>query len=275
MEKFKSTSFVILFSALSVLLNIAVASAADPKLTLKTAVDTKTYSLKELHAKLKSVTVTIQDPVYHTEKTYDGFALEDVFQLLGPLPEDSDEWVFTALDGYAPSISVNAAKKFHPVLTYSEHGKKGYTKVDQGKAKVDPGPFYVIWKEGKEVGEEFPWPYQLASIELVSYAKKFPKLFPKSDLKMSASAKNGFNTFKGLCVRCHSVNLEGGDLAPELNIPKNVTEYWKEDVLRDFIQNATAFRAKSKMPSFEKVLTPKQVDEVIDYLKVMKNSKIQ
>ena len=84
----------------------------------------------------------------------------------------------------------------------------------------------------------------------------------------------GFAIFKSSCIRCHSINLQGGDLGPELNAPQNVTEYWRPEILRAFIQNSTAFRYKSKMPAFPD-MTAKQLDQLLAYLKHMKEHKIK
>ena len=84
----------------------------------------------------------------------------------------------------------------------------------------------------------------------------------------------GFVMFKNDCIRCHSINLQGGDVGPELNAPQNVTEYWRPEVLRDFIRDAPGFRFKSKMPSFSH-LKSEQLDHLIAYLTHMKTFKIQ
>lgn len=263
-----------LFGFLVTLILPGTSLAAGPNLTLIVGGVKKTHSLSELKSKLKSVTVSVNDTVYHQQKTYDGFLLNDFLALSGPIPADSDEIVFTAIDGYTPSIAMKKAKDHHPVLTYAEHGKSHYEKVVQGKATLDPGPFYVVWSDESGVGEEYPWPYQIASIELVSFEKKFPKLYPKN-APASSQVMNGFMTYKNLCMRCHSINLEGGELAPELNVPKNITEYWDAKTLHEFIKNASSFRLKSKMPPFLNVLTDEQISEVIEYLKWMKGLKIQ
>jgi cytochrome c2 len=79
--------------------------------------------------------------------------------------------------------------------------------------------------------------------------------------------------FSRYCIRCHSVNLFGGKVGPELNIPKNITEYFKEQDLPKFILNANAYRAGTKMPNFESIITTDDAENIVHYLKQMKSEK--
>jgi cytochrome c2 len=60
-------------------------------------------------------------------------------------------------------------------------------------------------------------------------------------------------------------------MGPELNYPKSVTEYWKENELVDYIVNPASFRNKVKMPTLG--LTKQQSQEIVDYLKYMSENK--
>jgi mono/diheme cytochrome c family protein len=229
-------------------------------------------NLRELKKKLPKQTITFDDPVYRRKMTYDAFPLRDLLQLAGASPEDkADELVFTASDGYSPNMKFSRLKNLKGYLAFQEHGKSGqFTGINQGKSKISPGPFYVVW-EG-DAQSEIPWPYQLVKIEVVDWAKKYPLVIPPNAAAESTTMK-GFALFKAECIRCHSINLQGGDLGPELNAPQNVTEYWKPEVLRAFIHDAPSFRYKSKMPSFSH-LKPEQIEQLISYLAHMKAFKI-
>jgi mono/diheme cytochrome c family protein len=85
--------------------------------------------------------------------------------------------------------------------------------------------------------------------------------------------RKGFALFKNQCIRCHSLNLQGGEVGPELNSPKNVTEYWDKATLRAFIRDAASFRLKDKMPSFHQ-LTDENLDELLAYFIYMKGHKL-
>jgi mono/diheme cytochrome c family protein len=234
-----------------------------------------TFTLDQLKAKLKSQTVKIDDPVYGKTKEYDAFLLQDVLQLAGLTGKDkADELVLTAADGYSPNVTFAKVKEHKGYLAYQEHATPGrFALVAQGKAMISPWPFYLVWEEGTALKDQVPWPYQLVKLELVDWAQKYPQVIPHNAASGSAEMK-GFALFKAECIRCHSVNLQGGDLGPELNVPQNITEYWKPDVLKSYIQNVAAFRAKSKMPAFTR-LTDDELNQILAYLKSMAAYKIK
>lgn len=232
------------------------------------------YSLRDLKTKLKIIQVSIDDPVYKKQKSYEGFYFNDLLQLAGlDFSSAGEELVFTAVDGYSPNTSFANLKKYKGVLVFKESGKKDFEfeKVAQGKTMITMAPYYLVWEGGARAVEGVPWPYQLVKIEVVNFQQKFPKVFPK-EAKSDSNAMKGFVVFKDQCIRCHSINLEGGDLGPELNAPQNVTEYWSKNILKKFIHNAPSFRYKSKMPSFTH-LKEEEIDRVIAYLEHMKKYK--
>lgn len=114
-------------------------------------------------------------------------------------------------------------------------------------------------------------PYELIAIELVNFRAMFPKLY-FAGLEKDAAVKAGFDLFRKECLKCHSLNLQGGDIGPELNIPKNITEYRDETYLKSFIRNASSYRAKSKMPPFLN-LKDSEITQIIAYLRVMREHR--
>jgi mono/diheme cytochrome c family protein len=239
-------------------------------------------NLKDLKAKFKVYTVTVSDPVYKTEKTYDAFLLKDVLLKDMPTTKSSsgalgDEIVFEARDGYAPSISKSKLESHTAYLAFQEHGSqpgKPWHTFMQGKEKMTPAPFYLVWPNLKDVSpsdETYPWPYQLVKIQSVVFKEKYAKIYPENAAPDSAEMQ-GFLTFKNDCIRCHSVNLVGGGIGPELNTPKNVLEYWNEATLRQFIKNPGSFRAKDKMPPFPN-LTDSDIDHIFAYFRYLEKHR--
>ncbi|MGE0617147.1 MAG: cytochrome c family protein [Bacteriovoracia bacterium] len=231
------------------------------------------YSLVDLKKNLPVKTLEIDDPVYGKAKKFDAFALVDLLKHAGwDEKATTEEIVFTAKDGYAPNTTFEKIQKHKGYVAFQEHGTRlKFGKVKQGKAMVSPAPYYLVWEEGRALGEAVPWPYQMVKIEAVNFAQKYDQLYPVGKDKASEEYK-GFALFKDQCLRCHSINLQGGDLGPELNVPQNVTEYWSRGTLLKFIADASSFRARSKMPSF-KNLKSEELEHLFEYLEFMKDRK--
>lgn len=65
-------------------------------------------------------------------------------------------------------------------------------------------------------------------------------------------------------------------MAPELNYPVNVTEYWQPQWLARFINDPQSVRTNSKMIAFYRDVENRAalIETIIAYLKSMKDKKI-
>jgi mono/diheme cytochrome c family protein len=252
----------------------AAAALPSTDLQIVTPRATMTLALRDLRARLVTHTIEFDDPIYQLRKSYDGFRLTDVFEMAGFAKEQgADEVIFTAMDGYSPNVSFEAIRNHVAYLVFQEHGRpEAFEPVQQGKTKVLPGPYYLVWQDGRKVGEALPWPYQLVKIEVANFAEKYSLLFPHG-ASADSPERRGSGVFKSECIRCHSINLQGGTIGPELNAPKNVTEYWQAEVLQAFIKDAPGFRYMSKMPAFPQ-LSDAQVANLVSYFRYTARHKI-
>jgi mono/diheme cytochrome c family protein len=243
------------------------------EIEIVTPAGAKKIKLSKMKSELKSQTVEVDDIVYHKKMQYDGFRLLDVLQMAGlGADQSADELLLTAADGYTPSVRFDKVKSHSGYLVYQEKGKvRKFSPLPHGKSAIDPGPFYVVWEKSNDVSE-LPWAFQLIKLEAVDWNKRYANVIPPKVSKDSAEMK-GFLIFKTDCLRCHSINLQGGEIGPELNAPKNVTEYWTKENLREYIPDASRFRYKSKMPPFPN-LKSADLDALLSYLTHMKKFKV-
>lgn len=250
---------------------VSLASQDGVEFTVKTGVArAQVWKLKELKKKLSIEEITVFNPEFQGTFTYKTFRLKDLLLLSGVDAKSKvDELAFTCADGFSPTISYDKARELDLRVAFEEK-KGGWTKVSHGKEKITPGPFYVIGKQ-RESYDVFQWPFQVVSLETIEFRERYGAIFPEGVSQESEEWK-GFQFFRSQCLSCHSVNLQGGVVGPELNVPQNITEYHDENYLIRFIKNPSAFQARNKMPAFER-FPEADIRAVLSYLKLMKSQK--
>jgi cytochrome c2 len=128
-------------------------------------------------------------------------------------------------------------------------------------------PFYVVYEGVSADDIAYKWPYNLVKIHFAPLHENDAALQPKDEAALA-----GYELFKNRCQTCHSINKIGGKMGPELNYPKSVTEYWKTDDLKAFIQNPAAYRNEVKMPNLG--IKPEEATEIVKYLSYMSEHKM-
>ncbi|KTD20556.1 putative signal peptide protein [Legionella lansingensis] len=181
-----------------------------------------------------------------------------------------------AFDNY---ISYFNLQKIHPCET--PRASIAYLAIEEPnepwpiipQLKRSAGSFYLIW-----IGQKVPqsnWIFGVESIQ-VTASNPFSKLLPQHSTDVQAK---GLEIFADQCGGCHSINLVGNlEIGPDLNFPKNPTEYFSEKHLRQFIRNPQSIRymKNDKMFPFTKQnLSDEELDALIEFLKLMREHKIK
>jgi mono/diheme cytochrome c family protein len=212
----------------------------------------------------------VDDPVYKRKQRYQGVWLSGVLKDLrrGGHPE-SDVYVrFRCKDGYLPIIPfarAMGAKGLVAIRDANAPQGKDWQPLPAGETSSTLAPSYLVWVSPPGEPEEYPWPYQMVAIELVSSAEALAGLDRDG-------SKPGYDLFVTHCLKCHAINGVGGTFGPELNSPCNVTEYWNPRFLSRFIANAGSIRSGTRMPSFVS-LREKDIQLIVDYLRSMAGHK--
>lgn len=233
-----------------------------------------------MQSKRGIVSVTVDNPTDSKIHTYEGMSLTVLLeQVFGNDWKAFDAVKFTTLDGYQPVIPTASIIANFGVISTREKEHQGFSELRRKNGEtVDPGPFFLVWENIKDPGAKedswLSWPWQITSIELTSFAREFPNSAPPDH--SGNLAQKGFLDFRQHCIKCHTINGDGGNVGPELNYPVNVTEYWKDEWLTRFIADPQSVRANSKMIPFYRDVDNREkiIASIVAYLKVMKDKKI-
>ena len=212
----------------------------------------------------------VDDPVYKRKQRYLGFWLGDVLKDLSEKGHPAtDAYVrFRCKDGYLPLMPMSRALGAKGLIAIRDvnapQGKDWHLLPGSGPPST-PAPSYLVWVSPPGDPDEYPWPYQIVAIELVSASDALAGLAP-------GGSQPGYDLFVGHCFKCHAINGVGGTMGPELNSPCSVTEYWNPRLLSRFIANAGSIRAGTKMPNFSS-LPEKDIQSIVAYLQSMAGHK--
>jgi mono/diheme cytochrome c family protein len=242
--------------------------------------DGKVVSDLDLAAVRKSCpeeVVAIDDPYYGGEKHFRACPLADVLKA-GFGSTDAlagADVLLRARDGYTKPTTGSRLLEPGGFLAFADadltppDATPKWDPID--RRQVDPGPFYMVWqKPGQTDPNRYPWPYQLATIEIASLATEYPHIVP-TGAAPGSPAQHGYDIFKSECVACHAINGEGGRVGPDLNVPRSVVEYRPEDQIKAYIRNPQSFRYTSMPPHPN--LNDADLDALVHYFRTMSGLK--
>ena len=228
----------------------------------------KNIDLKQLKDNLDIHKIVFRDPMYEKEKRYDGFVLGDVLNLgFGDTWKNSDytDITFEALDGYTAVSSTSKLSEPGGYIVFKDLDYENWEPISIKEA--NPGPFYLVWTgENQTTANEYPWPWQLSSMNLVRFEDQYSAVVPLG-VSAGSSVYEGYEIFKGRCIRCHSINGEGGKTAPDLNAPQSITTYRNEYMIKEFIRNPSKYR-HTQMPDHPD-LSEGNLNDLIAYFRYM------
>jgi cytochrome c2 len=256
---------------------VAQAAPAQDLVFKNHGVQVKTLTSDELKALVPPHEQTVYEPHESRDATYKVVDFAKVLDAVyGKAWRSAEEMVFTCLDGYRPSIPVARLKEHTTFLAFERTGQKDFTLEDRLVANhpvVKVGPYYLIWENIKDAAIHddgtSDWPFQLTTIDLANFSDMFGSSAPPKGA--SENVKRGFLTFRRSCMNCHAINGQGSNKAPELNYPLNVTEYFKESRLKQWITDPASVRYGAQMPKLG--LKSEKIDDIIAYLKSMSAHK--
>jgi len=224
-------------------------------------------------------TLIVNNPTDSSIRSYQGVSLVPLLDgVFTALWKHNDAIKFTALDGYQSIIPSSVIIKHNGLIALGENDQRRFSLLNRSNAEtIDPGPFFLVWENIQDVSARkeswLSWPWQLTTIELTSFKREYPNSTPP--LGSTDTVKNGFLAFRQHCIKCHTINGDGGNIGPELNYPVSVTEYWQSKWLNRFIADPQSVRANSKMIALHGDVENRKelIVDIIEYLKAMTKRK--
>jgi mono/diheme cytochrome c family protein len=257
-----------------------VARADEPTLTITVGNDMRSFTRRELLLRPDATTIEVaRDISYRVPMTYRAVPVASL--LAGITLPDSSVIEAVALNGFVaqipPGLLLNTDESKAVAWLAIEPQDRPWPPLPHKDENA--GPFYIVWT-GAEVGSirSEQWPYQLAKLKSQpSPAARWPALAVDPALPPTDPVRAGQTLFFVQCLTCHKLNGAGAaNVGPDLNVPRNPTEYFTPQGLHDLIRDPRAVRIwpAQAMPGFPPdYLSDHEIDLVIAYLKHMAGRK--
>jgi len=257
-----------------------VARADEPTLTITVGNDMRSFTRRELLLRPDATTIEVaRDISYRVPMTYRAVPVASLLAGI-TLPDDSVIEA-VALNGFVaqipPGLLLNTDESKAVAWLAIEPQDRPWPPLPHKDENA--GPFYIVWT-GAEVGSirSEQWPYQLAKLKSQpSPAARWPALAVDPALPPTDPVRAGQALFFVQCLTCHKLNGAGAaNVGPDLNVPRNPTEYFTPQGLHDLIRDPRAVRIwpAQAMPGFPPdYLSDHEIDLVIAYLKHMAGRK--
>jgi mono/diheme cytochrome c family protein len=275
----RKKAIIVSIVALCFLIVPLVSAAAQPALEIGGRSYTSTDLLQR--SDVKSITVE-RDPAYGGRPRQ--YQAVPAAALFAESNFQEDEVVqFRCLDGFVATIAKERIMQTGPKHSIAyiaiEDPRSKWPDLPLKSASGSAGPFYLVWLKPELSGilqEE--WPYQIVAFEVKGRLQNlYPRIFPKN--QADARVARGLKLFLQTCFACHTLNGDGpAKVGPDLNVPLNPTEYFKETILPQYIRDPKSVRAwdGSKMPGFgPEVFSEEDIATIVSYLKEMATEKAQ
>lgn len=225
--------------------------------------------LDDLRQYASDTTITFQhDKAFAEPVTFRGFSFNKVIEALALEETDRLQATIICTDGYKPSMPLLKIAEYEGYITYQQSKEELAIWADSIRERIPP--YYLTWNT-PQLEKDLMNPYGATTLRIEYIGYNYDKILPpmvKEDSLLTA----GFHLYEKMCMKCHSINKEGGDLGPELNIPQNITEYRDKEFIHAFIKNPQTFRYNSKMHPIP--LSDEKLDLIYNYLVAMKDAKV-
>ncbi|WGL59056.1 cytochrome c1 [Pigmentibacter sp. JX0631] len=221
---------------------------------------------------IKESFLTTLDPLYKERRTFSGYNFLNILFQKKIDYKKYDLITFIAKDKFKISIPISFLEKYKPFLAIRDitlKNKMKWQDTRDGGRIINGGPYYLLWREEDKVPVEY-WAFGIVEINLSTFHETYGASIPKNT--SNEKVLKGFQVFQESCSACHSMNLIGGQLGLEMNVPKNFSEYYSVEYIQAYTKSPTSFRANAKMPPVK--ISEEQFNNFFLYLKEMKENKL-